>query len=113
MLDSGTAWSEVAKVSNPMRSMAVNRIVRSMKKMEATRRGKPCKARQPLVPEEFEAIIETLGKHKEPEVGTWLSAYLSFMYNMIARVDDTAKFQSPDLKPFNEFPDYGVTPKLC
>ena len=44
-----------------------------------------------------------------------MSAYLSFMYNMIARVNvnGTANFRSPDLKPFNEFPDYGVTAKLC
>ena len=113
MLDSGTPWSEVAKVGNPTRATAINRIIRGMKKMEASRRGKPSQARRPLLPPEFEAIIETLSKHKELEVGTWLSAYLSFMYNMIARVDDTAKFRSPDLQPFNEFPDYGVTAKLC
>ena len=43
----------------------------------------------------------------------WLSAYLSFMYNMIAWVDDMAKLRSPDLKPFFQFPDYGITAKLC
>ena len=32
---------------------------------------------------------------------------------MIARVDVAAKFRSPDLKPFNKFPDYGVTAKFC
>ena len=32
---------------------------------------------------------------------------------MIVQADGTAKFRSPDLKPFNEFPDYGVTAKLC
>ena len=84
-----------------------------MKKIEAVRRRKPSQARRPLFPAEFEAIIENLCKHKDLEVGTWVSAYLSFIYNMIAQVDDTAKFRSPDLKPFNEFPDNGVTAKLC
>ena len=32
-----------------------------MKKMEATRHGKPSQARRPLVPAEFDTIIETLG----------------------------------------------------
>ena len=32
---------------------------------------------------------------------------------MIARVNDTAKFRSPNLKSFNKFPDYRVTAKLC
>ena len=113
MLDSGTTWSEVAKVGNPTWSTAVNRIVRRMKKMEAARCGKPSQARRSLVPAEFEAIIKNLCKHKGLEVGTWLSAYLSFMYDMIARFDDTAMFRWPDLKPFNEFPDYRVTAKLC
>ena len=113
MLDQGTAYSEVAKVGNPTKSTPVNRIIRGMKKMEAARRGKPSQARRPLMPGEFESIIQTLGKMEDEEVGTWLSAYLSFMYNMIARVDDTAKFRSPDLKPFFQFPDYGVTAKLC
>ena len=84
-----------------------------MKKMEAARRGKPSQARRPLFPVEFEAIIENLCTHNDLEDGTWLSDYLSFIYNMIARVDDTAKLRSPDLKPSNEFPDNGVTAKLC
>ena len=113
MLDTGTAWSEVAKVGNPTRSTAMNHIVHRMKKTETARRGKPSQARQLLLPAKFEAIIKTLCKNKELKVGTCLSAYLIFMYNMIARVNDTAKFQLPDLKPFNKFLDYGITTKLC
>ena len=113
MLDQGTPWSNVAKVGNPTRSTPLNRIIRKMKEMEAARCGKPSQARRPLRPAEFETIIETLSKKKELEVGTWLTAYLSFMYNMIARVDDAAKFRSPDLQPFHQFPDYGITAKLC
>ena len=62
MFDSGTAWSEVAKVGNPTRSTAVNRIIYGMKKMEAVRRGKPSQARRPLLIAKFEAITENLGK---------------------------------------------------
>ena len=96
MLDSGTTWSEVAKVGNPTQSTAVNHIVHGMKNMEAVKRGKPSQARRPLLLAKFKAIIKTLGKHKELEVGTWLYAYLSVMYNMIAWVDDMAKFRSPE-----------------
>ena len=32
---------------------------------------------------------------------------------MIARLDDTAKFRLPELKPFVRYPDFGVTAKLC
>ena len=54
-----------------------------------------------------------LSKHTDKEIGTWLAAYLAFMYNMIARLDDASKFRLPDLQPFHQFLDYGVTSKLC
>jgi len=48
------------------------------------------------------------------EEACFLVAYFRFQYNMIARVDDTAKFRSPDLlKPFHQYPEYGVIVKLC
>ena len=80
--------------------------------MEAARRGKPLQARWALVPAEFEAIITSLSTHTDKEVGTWLAAYFIFMYNMVARLDDTSKFRLPDLQPFHQFLDYGVTSKL-
>ena len=70
MLDSSTAWSKVTEVGNPTWPTDVNRIVRGMKEIEATRRGKPSQARQPPIPAKFEAIIEALGTHKELEVST-------------------------------------------
>ena len=84
MLDSGMAWSEVAQVGNSMRSTAVNCIVRGIKNIEMAQRGKPSQARQPFLPAKFEPIMETLCINTELEVGMWLSAYLSFMYNMTA-----------------------------
>ena len=113
MLDQMTPWSEIAKHGNPTKSVPVNKLLRCMNKMEAARRGKPSQARRALLPAEFESIILGLKKQPEEEVGVWLAAYLSFMYNMIARLDDTAKFRSPDLQPFHQFTDYGVTAKLC
>ena len=32
---------------------------------------------------------------------------------MIARLDDSAKFRLPDLKTFNQFPEFGVVARLC
>ena len=113
MLDQNTPWSEVAKHGNPTKSPQVNKLLRAMNKMEAARRGKPSQARRALVAREYEAILDALAEHSDIEVGTWLSAYLAFMYNMIARLDDTSKFRSPDLQTFFQFPDYGVTAKLC
>ena len=69
MLDQGTPWSDVAKVGNPTRSAPINRLVKAMRKMEAARRGKPSQARRALRPIEFEAIVESLQKSDDDQVG--------------------------------------------
>jgi hypothetical protein len=112
MLNQITPWNEIARVGNPTRSTAVNKIIKAMKKMEAARLGRPSQARRAFRPIEFEQIIEILSAHGD-EVGIWMAAYLAFQFSMIARIDDTAKFRAPDLKPLEEFPFYGVTAKLC
>jgi hypothetical protein len=61
---------------------------------------------------EYEQVIEILGD-QTGEPGIWPAAYLAFQLSMIARIDDTAKFRAPDLKPLEDFPFFGVTARLC
>jgi hypothetical protein len=107
-----TPWNEIAAVGNPTRSTAVNKILKAMKKMEAARLGKPSQARRAFRSMEYEQVIEILSAHTG-EPGIWLAAYLAFQFSMIARIDDTAKFRAPDLQPFEEFPFFGITARLC
>ena len=37
---------------------------------------------------------------------------MTFQLHMIARLGGTAKFRLPDLKAFQQFPDFGCTAKL-
>ena len=48
ILDLHTAWSDIAKIGNPTKSMQENRIIHGMRKMEAARRGLPFKAHRAL-----------------------------------------------------------------
>jgi hypothetical protein len=60
----------------------------------------------------FEQVIEILSAQGD-EPGIWMASYLAFQFSMIARIDGTAKFQAPDLQPFEAYPYFGVTAKLC
>jgi hypothetical protein len=113
MLDQNHQWSEITKTGNPTRSAVFNKLLRAMKKMEAARRGKPSMARRSFIPKEFERLVCLCETHDIPEVGAWLASYVTFQLHMIARLDDTAKFRLPDLKPFFKYPDFGVTARLC
>ena len=48
------------------------------------------------------------------EEGLFVGAYFRFQLHMAARGDDTAKACLADMKPFHQYPDYGIiTIKLC
>ena len=112
MLNQMTPWNKIAGMGNPTRSIAVNKIIKAMKKMESARLGRPSNARQAFRSMEYEQVIEILGA-QTGEPGIWLAAYLEFQLSMIARIDDTAKFRAPDLQPLEDFPFFGVTARLC
>ena len=113
MPNNGMVWNETANVGNPTRSNLVNRLIKKIKTKEAARLGKPSQARRALFRSEFESAIEVMERQEESELACFMAGYFKFQYNMIARVDNSAKFRVPDLKVFHQFPEYGVIAKLC
>jgi hypothetical protein len=113
MPNNGMVWNEISNVGNPTRATLVNKLIKKIKLKEAARLGKEPQARRALFASEFESAIEVMESLEDKELACFMSGYFRFQYNMIARVDDSAKFRSPDLKIFHQFPDIGVIAKLC
>jgi hypothetical protein len=107
------AWNDLALAGNPTRSTKVNKLIKLIKRKEAARLGKPSQARRALFPSEYESAIDVMDNNDDEEIRTFLSSYFKFQYNMIARLDDSAKFRLPDLKSFYQFPEFGVVARLC
>ena len=105
-------WDEVTNRSNPTCSTKINKLIKAMIKKEVARLGKKSQARRPFEQNKFEALIEAISHGNDTSVVIWLVLYIIFQYIMMARVDDTAKFRRPDLKPFQAYPDYGLLAKL-
>lgn len=106
-------WNEVARIGNPTRSSLINDLFGAINKMETARRGVPSQARRSLKAGEYECAIELMCEHKNKEVSVWLPAFNALQFNLIGRVDDTAKWRAPDLRPLERFEDYGVCVRLC
>lgn len=113
MVNKTMPWNEVTLQGNPTRCNELHQLIRSMRRMETAHRGVPSQARRALEPTEYHNYIEVACGLSNPEHAAFISAYSCFQYNMIARLDDTAKWRHPDLNPLPEYPDYGVTVKLC
>lgn len=113
MPNKGMPWNDVARTGNPTRSYLIHELIGNMKRMEAARRGVPTQARRALRAPEYENTIETFTEDSNKEVGMFLSSFFSFQVHLIGRLDDTAKFRQPDLQPFVQYPDFGISVKLC
>ena len=113
MINQDHHWSEVAKKGNPTRAASINKLLCTMRRMEVACHGKPSMALCSFVSKEFECLALLYKQHNNTEVGLWLMSYVAFQLHMIARLDKTAKFRLPDLKPFHQYLEFGCTTKLC
>lgn len=111
--DPSLPWNDIAKLGNPTKSSRVNKLIATIRKKEVAGFGVPSQARRALDATEFESLMEIIDSERNEEDRVFLSAYFKFQYNMIARVDDTAKFRLHDLKVFHQYPDFGVIARLC
>ena len=106
-------YNEIGNVGNPTRHAKINKLIGKIKKKEAARLGRKSLARRALYASEFENAIEKMESYSDDEIACFMSGCFKFQYNMIARVDDSAKFRSPDMKVFHQYPDYGIIARLC
>ena len=107
-------WNDDAKIGNPTKSAQVNNLIRVIRKKEVSGLGVPSRATRDLTSTEFESIMDIIENRMTNEENmVFLSAYFKYQYNMIARVDDTAKLKQCNLKVFHQYPDFGLNTRLC
>ena len=58
MLDKSYQWSKITNTGNLARSTFLDKLLRDMKEMEATRRDKPSMVRWSFIPKEFERLVK-------------------------------------------------------
>jgi hypothetical protein len=114
MVNKLTAWNEVTSCGNPTKSARVNQLIREIKRAEVRRLGKKTLARRALEPSEFEFTIATLARKGEADIKAayMVTAAAKFQFHMMARLDDTCRFEERDLKPHPMFP-FALLARMC
>ena len=97
-------WNAETNAGNPTRSIPVNNLIKQVKKQEVRKQGRKSCARRPMDISEFKAVIETFRGSHLPLAKHTLAAYFIFQYNLMARVDDVAKFKMEDLTASVDYP---------
>ena len=114
MPNKNMVWNHQTDMGNPTRSSELNDLIKTVKKKEVRKQGKPLQARRPMVQSEFRQLIQ---KVRFPGSGFThkysLAAYYIFQFHMVARVDDNVMhFKCEDLTPHLDF-DFALKSKMC
>ena len=105
-------WNEMLNTRNLVRATLVNKLIQKVRLKEATRLGKEAQAHHALFASEFKSTIKIIESAKDKELVCFLSRHFRFQYNMIAQVNDSAKYRVPDLKVFYQFPNISIITKI-
>ena len=113
MVNRNMPWNEIAQVGNPTRSQEMQRLIAAMRRFQTQRRGVANQARRALTNSEYERLIEAYWWNPNKQIGLCGAAEASFQLNMIGRGDDCAKWRTPDLRPYDLFPNFGYLARMC
>ena len=102
----------LAQTGNPMQSVEVNELIKAIKKAKLWKQGKACSARCPLEQSEFQGALCILEQKTDVHCNYCVPTMMKFQYNLIAHIDDTANFETNDLKPNEEFP-FALLCQMC
>ena len=105
-------WNALANTGNPTRSVEVNNLIKKVKKEEVRKQGKPSNAKRPLEQREFRSILRILEQKNDFSCKYRMTTMAKFQYNMVARADDTANFETDELKENAEFP-FALLCRMC
>ena len=88
-------WNEIAEVGNPTRYLAINDLIKSMKKSEVKNLGINAQGRRAMIDIKLTEIRRLCFQLEEEEKSTvvkyGLSAQMYFQFHLMARLDDTCK----------------------
>jgi hypothetical protein len=96
-------WNEISGVGNPTRSIALNNLIKCVKRKEVRGQGAPSMARRSIKEAEFHRVIELL-KGSEGIIKKYgIPAMMVFQFHMIARIDDSTQVTIANLCPHDHF----------
>jgi hypothetical protein len=96
-------WNEISGVGNPTRSIALNDLIKYVKKKEVRGQGAPSKARRSIKDAEFRRVVELLKGEEGITKKYGIPAMMAFQFHMIARIDCSTQVKMANLCPHDNF----------
>ena len=91
MPDKLQSWNIRRQKGNPIRLMAVNNLIKLVKRKEVRHQGKKSQARTPFTEKEYKYLMACLESHPNLSKRFFGSTIIKYQYIMGARIDDSSK----------------------
>ena len=83
-------WNKLNGVENPTKSTEINKLIKSVKKLEVQKLGVVLKGRMPLTENEFWKIVKMQKESEQGPTGEYgVPAQMCLQVHLIAKMDDS------------------------
>jgi hypothetical protein len=114
MPNKNTPWNIESETGNPTMSVAVNELIKRVKKCEVRKRGKKSNAKRDLQRAEFRKTLRLLEGHGDFHRRHKVTAMMKVQFHIIGRADDICNIETGDMREHaqKEFASFALQTKV-
>ena len=105
-------WNVETESGNPTMSVAVNDLIKTVKREEVRKRGKKSNAKRDMKRTEFRKSLRLLEIHPDYHRRWKTTCMKKFQFHIIARADDLSNLETADLREHEKFKTFALQTKV-
>ena len=112
MPNQNAKWNVEHEYGNPTMSVAVNNVIKAIKKLEVRKQGKKSNAKRDLKRPEFRKSLRLLESTVSKQQCLRTSGMLKVQFHIIGRADDISNLETCDLRQHDKFKAFCLQTKV-
>ena len=112
MPNQNVKWNVESETGNPTMSVAVNALIKRVKKEEVRKRGKKSNAKRDMKRPEFRKSLRILQGHDDFHRRHRIPCMKKLQFHIIGRADDISNLETMDLRQHDKFKAFALQTKV-
>ena len=112
MPNQNAKWNVESETGNPTMSVAVNALIKRIKKDEVRKRGKPSNAKRDLKRPEYRKTLRLLEAHPDSNRKFRIPCMMKMQFHIIGRADDISNQETVDIRQHDKFKAFALQTKV-
>ena len=112
MPNQNVKWNVESQTGNPTMSVAVNNLIKRIKKAEVRKRGKQSNAKRDMKRTEFRKTLRLLEGFGDHQRRHRIPTMMKLQFHIIGRADDISNLETYDLRQHDKFKAFALQTKV-